>query len=67
MRSDIGKNRSFNRGSHGFNSLTERENEFLRVKEHEKMPGPGQYKEKTTVEKKLKGVNRQKFGSTTGR
>lgn len=31
------------------------------------MPGPGQYKEKINVEKKLKGVNRQKFGSTTDR
>jgi hypothetical protein len=26
IKSDIGKNRSFNRGSHGFNSLTERDN-----------------------------------------
>lgn len=29
MKSDIGKNKSFNRGNHGFNSLTERNNEFL--------------------------------------
>lgn len=56
LKSDLGKNWSFNRGSHGFNSLTERHNEFLSVKDREKLPGPGHYKEKVTIEKKLKGA-----------
>lgn len=37
------------------------------MKEHEKIPGPGQYKEEVKVEKKLKGVKVEKFGSTTDR
>ena len=56
MKSDFGKNRSFNRGSHGFNSLTERQTEFLNAKEGEKKPGPGQYKDRVVIEKKLKGI-----------
>lgn len=32
LKSDIGRNISFNRGNHGFNSLTERDNEFLHIK-----------------------------------
>ena len=56
MKSDIGKNRSFNRGNHGFNSLTERQNEFLETNNHEKIPGPDHYKGRVTIEKKLKGI-----------
>lgn len=39
----------------------------MQVENHEKIPGPGHYKEKVSVEKKLKGIKVEKFGSTTDR